>query len=72
MRKNFYPSNNDVCCRTFLLELKAKGSRPYVVVTDGWDASIKAIATAFHQAEHPLCRFHLIRSVIRQGRRLFS
>ena len=58
----FYPSNSEWYCRTFLLELKAKGYRPYVIVTDGWDAYMKAIATAFPKATHELCRFHLIRS----------
>ncbi|MCP4399019.1 MAG: DDE-type integrase/transposase/recombinase [bacterium] len=37
---NFYPPNGEWYCRTFLLELKAKGYRPYVIVTDGWDAYI--------------------------------
>lgn len=60
------PSNSEWYCRTFLLELKAKGYRPYVIVTDGWDAYIKAIATAFPHAKHNLCRFHLIRSVFRR------
>ncbi len=63
---NFYPSNGEWYCRTFLLELKAKGSRPHVIVTDGWDAYIKAIQKAFPHAQHQLCRFHLIRSVFRR------
>ena len=62
----FYPSNAEPYCRTFLLELKAKGYSPYVIVTDGWDAYIKAIARAFPHAQHALCRFHLIRSVFRR------
>ena len=62
----FYPSNNGDYCLMFLLELKRKGYRPYVVVTDGWDAYIEAIRTAFPNAKHLLCRFHLIRSVFRR------
>jgi transposase-like protein len=63
---NFYPSNGEWYCRTFLLELKAKGYRPYVIVTDGWDAYIKAIQKAFPHAQHQLCRFHLLHSVFRR------
>ena len=63
---NFYPSNGEWYCRTFLLELKAKGYRPHVIVTDGWDAYIKAIRKVFPHAHHQLCRFHLIRSVFRR------
>ena len=66
----FYPSNSEWYCRTFLLELKAKGYRPYVIVTDGWDAYMKAIATAFPKATHELCRFHLIRSVFRRMKQI--
>lgn len=63
---NFYPSNGEWYCRTFLLELKAKGYHPRVIVTDGWDAYIQAIEKAFPHAHHQLCRFHLIRSVFRR------
>lgn len=67
---NFYPSNGEWYCRTFLLELKAKGYFPYVVVTDGWDGYIKAIAKAFPKAKHHVCRFHLIRSVFRRMKKI--
>jgi transposase-like protein len=66
----FYPSNNGDYCLTFLLELKQKGYRPYVIVTDGWDAYIEAIKTAFPNARHLLCRFHLIRSVFRRMKKI--
>lgn len=67
---NIYPSNNGKYCVLFLLELKLKGYRPYVIVTDGWDAYIEAIKTAFPHAKHLLCRFHLIRSVLRRMRQI--
>jgi len=67
---NFYRSNGEWACRTFLLELNAKGYRPHVIVTDGWDAYIKAIKKAFPHAEHQLCRFHLIRSVFRRMKQI--
>ena len=65
-----YPSNNGDYCLMFLLELKRKGYRPYLIVTDGWDAYIEAIKTAFPGAKHLLCRFHLIRSVFRRMKQI--
>jgi hypothetical protein len=65
-----YPSNNGKYCELFLLELKLKGYRPYVIVTDGWDAYIEAIHTVFPHAKHLLCRFHLIRSVFRRMKQI--
>ncbi len=50
--------------------LKAKGYRPYVIVTDGWDAYIKAIQKAFPHVQHQLCRFHLIHSVFRRMKKI--
>ncbi len=41
-----------------------------MIVTDGWDAYLEAIATAFPKAEHLLCRFHLIRSVFRRMKKI--
>lgn len=65
-----YPSNNGKYCELFLLEIKLKGYRPYVLVTDGWDAYIEAIQTVFPHAKHLLCRFHLIRSVFRRMKQI--
>lgn len=69
-----YPSNDGNYCKLFLLELKNLGYRPKVIITDGWDSYIKAIQAVFPQAEHLLCRFHVIRSVFRRLRkaRIFS
>lgn len=64
-----YPSNGGDYCKLFLLELKRKGFFPKSIVTDGWDAYIKAIEAVFPNAEHLLCRFHLIRSVFRRIRK---
>ena len=63
-----YPSNSGAYCKLFLLELRRLGYRPRVIVTDGWDGYIQAIASVFPQAEHLLCRFHLLRSVFRRLR----
>lgn len=69
-----YPSNSGNYCKLFLLELKQLGYCPKVVVTDGWDGYIKAIQAVFPEAEHLLCRFHVIRSVFRRLKkaRIFS
>ena len=64
-----YPSNSGGYCKLFLLELKQKGYLPKIIVTDGWDAYIKAIQAVFPDAEHLLCRFHVIRSVFRRIRK---
>ncbi|MBU1379700.1 DDE-type integrase/transposase/recombinase [Myxococcota bacterium] len=61
-----YPSNNGNYCKLFLLELKKLGYRPKVVITDGWNSYIESIATVFPQAEHLLCRFHVICSIFRR------
>jgi transposase-like protein len=39
-----------------------------VVITDGWDAYRQALAAVFPQAEHLVCRFHLLRSLARRLR----
>jgi len=59
------PSNNGNYCRLFLLPLKALGYRPKVVITDGWDAYVQALAMVFPQTQHLLCRFHALRAVFR-------
>jgi len=64
-----YPSNNGSYCKLFLLELKRKGYIPKSIITDGWDGYIQAIQAVFPNAEHLLCRFHLIRSVFRRIRK---
>lgn len=69
-----YPSNRGVYCHLFLLELKRLGYRPTVIITDGWDAYIQAIATVFPHAEHLYCRFHALQSLFRRLRnaKIFS
>jgi len=64
-----YPSNRGAYCKLFLLELKRLGYSPVVLLPDGWNAYIRAIAEVFPQAEHLLCRFHVLRSVFRRLRK---
>ncbi len=62
------PSNARPYCQAFLLQLKALGYQPKVIITDGWDAYIKAIAAVFPHAQHLLCRFHALRAAFRRLR----
>lgn len=63
-----YPSNSGVYCKLFLLELKRLGYVPKVIITDGWDGYIKAIEAVFPQAQHLLCRFHVLKAFYRRLR----
>jgi len=60
------PSNSGHYCRLFLLQVKALGYAPKTIITDGWDAYVKAIAIVFPKAEHLLCRFHAIQAAYRR------
>jgi transposase-like protein len=60
------PSNSQAYCRLFLLQIKALGYVPRVIITDGWDAYASAIAAVFPNAEHLLCRFHAIAAAFRR------
>jgi transposase-like protein len=61
-----YPSNNTNHCMLFLAEIKNLGYSPKIIITDGWDPYLKAIKAIFPNAEHTLCRFHVIRSIFRR------
>jgi transposase-like protein len=61
-----FPSNSRDDCQAFLLQVKALGYTPKIVITDGWDAYVKAIARVFPNAEHLLCRFHAIKAAFRR------
>ena len=63
------PSNATPYCTLFLLQLKALGYRPKVIITDGWDAYVTAIAQVFPHAQHLLCRFHALRAAFRRLRK---
>lgn len=63
------PSNATPYCQLFLLQLKALGYRPKVIITDGWDAYVTAIARVFPHAQHLLCRFHALRAAFRRLRK---
>ncbi len=62
------PSNAGDYCTLFLLQLKARGYQPRVIITDGWEAYVEAIAHVFPQAEHLLCRFHALQAAFRRLR----
>ncbi len=63
------PSNAGPYCRLFLLQLKALGYHPKVIITDGWEAYVKAIADVFPQTQHLLCRFHALQATFRRLRK---
>ena len=63
------PSNGEDYCKLFLLQLKALGYQPKVIITDGWEAYVKAIAYVFPRAEHLLCRFHARQAAFRRLRK---
>src|SRR5712691_5295490 len=60
------PANSGAYCKLFLLQLKQLGYVPKVIITDGWDAYVTAIAQVFPQAQHLLCRFHALRAAFRR------
>jgi transposase-like protein len=59
-----FPSNAKRYCQAFLLQLKGLGYRPKVIITDGWEAYVEAIAVVFPAAQHLLCRFHALRAAL--------
>jgi transposase-like protein len=63
------PSNATPYCLLFLLQLKALGYSPKVIITDGWDAYVTAIARVCPHAQHLLCRFHALRAAFRRLRK---
>ncbi len=63
------PSNATSYCVLFLLQLKALGYRPKVIITDGWDAYVTAIARVFPHAQDLFCRFHALRAAFRRLRK---
>lgn len=66
-----YPSNSGIYCKLFLLELKRRGYRPTVIITDGWDAYVQAIKDVFPHAEHLYCRFHALHALFRRLRKAY-
>lgn len=61
-----YPQHNDQAVRLFLLELKAKGLRPRVIVTDLDPAYGRILPHIFPRAVHHECIFHAIQNAQRQ------
>jgi len=50
------------------VQRKALGDHPTVILTDGWEASVKAIARVFPNARHRLCRLQALRAALRRRR----
>jgi transposase-like protein len=61
-----YPQHNDHAVHLLLLELKAKGVYPRVVVTDLDPAYGRKLPTVFPRAVHHECIFHALQNASRQ------
>ena len=61
-----YPHHNDHAVRLLLLELKAKGVYPRVVVTDLDPAYGRLLPKVFSRAVHHECIFHALQNASRQ------
>lgn len=59
------PTRTKWACRLFLLKLKRLGMIPVVIITDGLQGYVSAIANVFQAAKHLLCLFHQQQSVTR-------
>jgi transposase-like protein len=59
------PTRTKWACRLFLLKLKRLGKLPAVIITDGLQGYVSAIANVFPAAKHLLCLFHHQQSVTR-------
>ena len=59
------PTRTKWACRLFLLKLKRLGLIPVVIITDGLQGYVSAIAQVFQAAKHLLCLFHHQHSVTR-------
>jgi hypothetical protein len=67
-----YPEHGDEAVRLFLLELKAKGIRPRVVVSDLDPAYGRLLPKVFPDAEHHECIFHAIQNALNQMTRVYG
>jgi len=62
------PSHATPSGALFLVQRKALGDHPTVILTDGWEPSVKAIARVFPNARQRLCRLHALRAALRRRR----
>jgi len=67
-----YPEHNDEAARLILLELKAKGLRPRVVVTDLDPAYGRVLPQVFPSAVHHECIFHALQNASAQLTRVYG
>jgi transposase len=60
-------SRDSDALKGFLEQLQAMGIDPLVVVTDMWKAYHSAILDVFPEAEHQLCVFHVIQTMMKHA-----
>lgn len=67
-----YPEHNDEAVRLFLLELKPKGIRPRVVVSDLDPAYGRMVPRVFPQAVHHECIFPAVQNALSQMTQVYG
>jgi hypothetical protein len=67
-----YPEHNDEAARLILLELKAKGIRPRIVVTDLDPAYGRMLPQVFPTAVHHECIFHALQNAFKQMTQVYG
>jgi len=67
-----YPEHSDHSVHLFLLELKAKGIRPRVVVSDLDPAYGRMLPRVFPNAVHHECIFHAIQNALNQMTKVYG
>jgi hypothetical protein len=67
-----YPQHNDQAVHLLLLELKAKGVTPRIVVTDLDPAYGRMLPIVFPKAVHHECIFHAIQNALSQLTRVYG
>jgi transposase len=67
-----YPEHNDEAVRRLLLELKAQGLRPRVVVSDLDPAYGRVLPHVFPAAVHHECIFHAVQNALDQLTRVYG
>ena len=69
---NIFPNLGKDSARTFLLELRAKGYQPRVIVTDMNQDYAEPLAAVFPHAVHHECLFHALQYWHRSFKRIFG
>jgi len=69
---NVLPTRTKWACQLFLVKLKRLGKLPVVIITDGLQGYVSAIARVFPGAKHLWCLFHQQQNVTRSVKTHFD